>query len=54
MRRLVKIIAACDLCPYHFVGGTAYWCTVQGLRDKLEITDYPIIPDWCPLEEVLE
>ena len=54
MTRLIRV-DLCDECPYA-VGSrscrASQWCDEGGILRCRKFTDYPLIPDWCPLEQV--
>ena len=54
MTRLIRV-ELCDECPYA-VGSrscrASQWCDEGGILRCRKFTDYPLIPDWCPLEQV--
>ena len=53
MTRLIRI-EMCDECP-HAVGSrscrASQWCDEGGILRTRKFTDFPLIPDWCPLEQ---
>lgn len=54
MTRLIYI-ETCDECPYA-VGSrscrASQWCDEGGILRCRKFTDFPLIPGWCPLEQV--
>lgn len=53
MTRLIRV-DLCDECP-HAAGSRSCrattWCDEGGIIRCRKFTDYPLIPDWCPLEQ---
>ncbi len=52
MTRLIRI-ELCDECPYAAGSRScraSQWCDEGGILRCRKFTDYPLIPDWCPLE----
>jgi len=53
MTRLIRI-ELCDECP-HAAGSRSCrattWCDEGGILRCRKFSDYPLIPDWCPLEQ---
>lgn len=53
MTRLIRI-ELCDECP-HVAGSrscrASQWCDEGGILRCRKFTDFPLIPDWCPLEQ---
>jgi len=53
MTRLIRI-ELCDECP-HAAGSrscrASQWCDEGGILRCRKFTNYPLIPDWCPLEQ---
>lgn len=53
MTRIIRI-ELCDECP-HAAGSRSCrattWCDEGGIIRCRKFTDYPLIPDWCPLEQ---
>ena len=54
MTRLIRV-ELCDECP-HAAGSrscrASQWCDEGGILRCRKFTDFPLIPDWCPLEQV--
>ncbi len=54
MTRIIRI-ELCDECP-HAAGSqscrASQWCDEGGILRCRKFTDYPLIPEWCPLEQV--
>ena len=54
MTRIIRV-DLCDECP-HAVGSRSCrattWCDEGGIIRTRKFTDHPLIPDWCPLEQV--
>ena len=54
MTRLIRI-ELCDECPYAAGSRScraSQWCDEDGILRCRKFSDYPLIPDWCPLEQV--
>ena len=54
MTRIIRV-DLCDECP-HAAGSrscrASQWCDEGGILRCRKFSDYPLIPDWCPLEQV--
>jgi hypothetical protein len=54
MTRIIRI-ELCDECPYAAGSRScraSQWCDEGGILRCRKFSDYPLIPDWCPLEQV--
>lgn len=53
MTRIIRV-ELCDECP-HAAGSrscrASQWCDEGGILRCRKFTDFPLIPDWCPLEQ---
>ncbi len=54
MTRIIRV-ELCDECPYA-VGSrscrASQWCDEGGILRCRKFSDYPLILEWCPLEQV--
>ena len=54
MTRIIRV-ELCDECPYTAGSRScraSQWCDEGGILRCRKFSDYPLIPDWCPLEQV--
>jgi hypothetical protein len=54
MTRIIRI-ELCDECPYAAGSRScraSQWCDEGGILRCRKFSDFPLIPDWCPLEQV--
>ena len=53
MTRIIRV-ELCDECPYAAGSRScraSQWCDEGGILRCRKFSDFPLIPDWCPLEQ---